>query len=138
MKAVDTPLLLALLEGRPEAEGLLEGLSGEEICTSEVNLFELEAIARASPAAGRRRRLTALERLRHKVTVLPIDERSCRAAATLASTNRLALPGATWLVLGAFEANGASEVLTTEASSLSAVKGALKVTVIRRRRSKNR
>ncbi len=136
MKGLDTPALLALLEGRPEAKPLLEDASGEELCTTEVNLFELEALARGGPSSGRARRLAALDRLRRKLTVLPIDERAARAAALLQAANRGSLAGPTWLFVGALEASGASEILTTPLSGLHQLKLPLKVAILRKKRSK--
>ncbi len=138
MKGLDTPALLALLEGRPETRSMLDDLGGEELCTTEVNLFELEAIARSGPSPGRARRLAALDRLRRKVTVLPVDERGARAAAAIAAANRVVLSGSTWLVVGTLWASGAGEVLTTPSSGLPALKLPVKVISVRRKRSKAR
>lgn len=137
MRGIDSPLLLALLEGRPEGRALIEGQADEELCTTEVNLFELEALARAGGRDGRARRLAALDRLRHKISVLPVDERASRAAAALAAQSRVSLPASTWLFLGSLQAAGATEVLTTDASGLSGLNGPMKITSVRRRHSKS-
>ncbi|HZY91599.1 MAG TPA: type II toxin-antitoxin system VapC family toxin [Thermoplasmata archaeon] len=138
MKGVDTPLLLALLEGKPGAEVLTQAEGDQELCTTEVNLLELEVLARSGAKEGRARRLASLDRLRHRMGVLPVDERASRAGALLASQNSVALPAATWLVLGALHAAGATELLTTEASGLSAVKVPFRITSVRRRHPKGR
>lgn len=138
MKGIDTPLLLALLEGRPEAERLLEGQGEEELCTTEVNLFELEALARAGGRDGRARRLAALDRLRRKIGVLPIDERASRLAAQLASPSPASAPASAWLVLGALQAAGANELLTTDGVGWNGVRVGLRITVVRKSSSKKR
>ena len=69
MKGLDTPVLLEILEGGPSAAKLLNRLSGEELCTTEANFFELEAIARSGARAALEKRLAALARLRRGMTV---------------------------------------------------------------------
>ncbi|HYK94153.1 MAG TPA: PIN domain-containing protein [Thermoplasmata archaeon] len=138
MRGVDTPLLLALLEGRPDGRGIAEHQPSEELCTTEINMFELEALARMGPSDGRARRLAALERLRRRLGILPIDERAARLAALLAAQSPGALPASTCLVVGAFQAAGATEMLTTEASHLSGVKLPIRVTIVQRRHPKSR
>jgi predicted nucleic acid-binding protein len=135
VKGVDTPLLL--LEGRPEAGVLTDGDGGEEVCTTEVNLFELETLARGGPRQGRGRRLAAIERLRRKLTVLPMDERAAREASALAAGGGRGLPTPSLLVLGTLIAAGASEVLTTDASALQGASIPVRVTVVRRKAAKS-
>jgi predicted nucleic acid-binding protein len=53
MKALDTPVLLAILEGVPAARDLLRRLKGSELATTEANLLELTLLASAGPR-GRR------------------------------------------------------------------------------------
>lgn len=113
MKGLDTPVLLGLLEGAPMARALVRALAGEELATTEVNLFEIELLGRRDRSPGKERRLQALERLRRKLTVLPIDEASSRRAAHIAATARSAAPEGTWLCLGAAEAHGCSEWITS-------------------------
>ncbi len=138
MKGLDTPVLLALLAGRASARALFEGKAEEELCTTEINLFELEAIARASPSGGRARRLAALERLRHRITVLPLDDRGAKAAALLASTNPAGVSSTGCLVAGCFLANGASELVTTEGAGIPATVSGVKVTLLRNRHAQGR
>ena len=78
MKALDSPALLAILEGRKEASWILREIAGEEACTTEVNLFELEAAVLSDRRGDRARRLAALERLRRRITVLPVNEEPFR------------------------------------------------------------
>lgn len=113
MKGLDTPVLLALLRGEPRIAPLIRKLSGEEVCTTTVNVFELEMIALGDRGPGRDRRGAALDRLLRKVTVLPVDERSAKISAQEASKGG-APPGspASWLVLGALIAGGCSEWIT--------------------------
>jgi predicted nucleic acid-binding protein len=114
MKALDTPVLLAFLRGSPAARAVIRSLSGEEIATTEVNLFELEALARLDPAPGRERRLAVLDRLRRKLTVLPVDERAVRTGLRhlKGHTRGTALPLVD-MMLGALETNGCSEWITS-------------------------
>ncbi len=116
MKAIDTPVLVELLRGRPTARSLLKHLQGEELATTEINLFELEAIACAGPRKGRDNRRAALERLRHKLTVLPIDARAVSAAAALSMGRLETVSSSEWLMLGAASASGCSEWLTTNSA----------------------
>jgi predicted nucleic acid-binding protein len=114
MKALDTPILLAFLRGSPAARALVRSLSGEEIATTEVNLYELEALARLDSHAGRERRLAALDRLRRKLTVLPVDERAVRSGLHhLKGHTRGAVHPMVDLILGTLEANGCAEWITS-------------------------
>jgi len=119
MKALDTGVLLALLEGSTRARDLLRKLRGIELATTEANLLELGYLAGAAPAKARKGRLAALEKLRQRLTVLEINARSTREA-----TNRLAkgtgpvsLPAAA--MLGALQAAGCEELLTDEPRTVS-------------------
>lgn len=119
MKGLDTPVLLAILRGRPEARRLLRTLHGEELCTTELNLFELEVTARREAAAGRERRLAVLERLRRKLSVLPIDGRAVQAAAArLPAKLPAGIEPTPWLIAGALEANGCAEWITRPGGKL--------------------
>ncbi len=116
MKALDTPVLLELLRGRPSLEKVLKSLEGEELATTEINLFELEAIGRAGPRHGRNHRRGALDRLRRKLTVLPIDARAVQAAAALSAGRLGSATASEWLMLGAAAAGGCSEWVTTHSA----------------------
>jgi len=113
MKALDTPVLLELLRGRPSMGKVLKSLEGEELATTEINLFELEAISRSGPRHGRDQRRAALDRLRRKLTVLPIDARAVQAAIALSSGRLRDATATEWLMLGAASAGGCSEWVTT-------------------------
>ena len=112
MKGLDTPALLAILRGERGARELLRRLRGHEIATTELNLLQLELLAAGVPARARAARRLALDRLRRKLTVLPIDARAVgEAARHLSPKDRSA--GSTELgVLGALEANGCDEFYT--------------------------
>lgn len=114
MKGLDTPVLLAILRGAPAAKKLVRTLAGEEIGTTEWNLYELEVLARKLPAGGRDRRLAVLEKLRRRIAVLPLDRRAVQA--TLPRNNRATVDSHApilSLMLGAMEANGATEWFTS-------------------------
>lgn len=116
MKALDTSVLLGLLEGERGSRDLLKKLQGVELATTEMNLLELHFLAsRASPRSQSSRR-QALERLRRKITVLPIDGRAVEQASRRLSRGggRTALH--VLAMLGALEANGCDELLTHEAT----------------------
>ncbi len=132
MKGLDTPALLALLEGSPRGRRLLRSLGGEELATTEVNLFELAALAREDRTAGRERRLQALARLRRKLTVLPIDENASERAALLASHAPSRAPEVAWLAFAAAETHGCGEWITTRAGALPRVTSKTRQVIIDR------
>ena len=138
MKGLDTPVLLALLEGAPKPRALIRALAGEELATTEVNLFEVELLGRREKSPGKERRLQALERLRRKITVLPIDEESTRRAALIAASARQGAPEGTWLCLGAAEAHGCSEWITMAAGLPPVSSTRLNVTAIEKWAAKKR
>lgn len=130
MKALDTPVLLEILRGRPGATTLLRSLAGEELATTELNLFELEQIARSDSPRGLEKRLAAIERLRRRITVLPIDERAVTSACSLSKGGRAAQSSTmARLMLGAAAAAGCSEWLTSRAFASAGGLGRLKVKV---------
>jgi predicted nucleic acid-binding protein len=116
MKALDTPVLLELLRGRPSLGAILKSLEAEELATTEINLFELEVIARSGPRHGRDHRRAGLDRLRRKLTVLPIDARAVQAASALSNGRLHDATASEWLMLGAASASGCSEWVTTSAA----------------------
>lgn len=136
MKGLDTPVLLGLLEGAPRPRALIRSLSGQELATTEVNLFELELLARRDRSPGKLRRQQSLERLRRKLTVLSIDEEAARRAAELAASARQPASEGTWLCLGAAEAHGCSEWITSLAGMPPASTTRLKVTALERWKAK--
>lgn len=109
MKALDTPVLLAFLRGRPSARKAIQAWSEDELATTELTLFDLEVAARTDPSPGKEHRLAALERLRRKVTVLPVDARASRWAAEARARYRM--KPLTALALGVLETNGVTDWL---------------------------
>jgi len=131
MIGLDTPVLLRLLRGDGSSKALLKRLEGEEVCTTAINLFELEALARLDGSPGREQRVAALDRLRRKITILPIEERgSGLAAAHAAKEPGSAAHGTSWLILGALEANGCTEWLTDPSSAFPRASKSVKVSII--------
>jgi predicted nucleic acid-binding protein len=136
MKGLDTPVLLGLLEGAPKARALVWALADEELATTEVNLFEIELLGRREKSPGRARRMQALERLRRRLTVLPIDEETTRRAAAIAASARQTASEGTWLCVGAAEAHGCTEWITNAAGMPPASAARIKITDIERWKSK--
>src|SRR5208282_3428444 len=69
----------------PRYTDSLGAAPGESACpgpapTTEANLLELAYLAASAPARLRGERLTALTRLRQRITVLPIDSRGLEEA----------------------------------------------------------
>jgi predicted nucleic acid-binding protein len=139
MKGLDTPVLEGLLRGDPAVRGFLRHHEGEELCTTAVNLFELEVAAHADPSAGKERRAAALDRLRRKMTIVEVGPAAARAAAVhlLGSKGRSLRPSEA-LMLGAFESAGCAEVVTTRESRLISGTRALRVVVLGENESKAR
>ncbi|MGC1837664.1 MAG: PIN domain-containing protein [Candidatus Acidiferrales bacterium] len=112
MKALDTPVLLAVLHDSPMAKDLLKSLRGEEIATTELNMFELRALASEVPRAARQGRDSALVRLRRRISVLPVSPEAVHEAGRY-----LHLKGASAsyqsLVWGTLSAAGCGEWITT-------------------------
>ena len=112
MIGLETPVLVHLLEGGRWSGALLQRLRGQEVATTEVNLFELGALAEAPGAAKRSAaRRGAVEMLRKRLTVLPIDSATSKAAHAMAVKDLRGLAEGTVLVLGALHAAGCREVI---------------------------
>jgi predicted nucleic acid-binding protein len=129
MKVLDTPVLVDLLRGRIDVRTLLGQAKGEELATTELNVFELEVLARLGPRAGREHRLAAVQRLRRKLTVLPIDERACQAAAVGQAARPKGGGSIEWLMLGAAKAAGASAWWTVAREHVPALEGVESVSI---------
>ncbi|MCI4357233.1 MAG: PIN domain-containing protein [Thermoplasmata archaeon] len=130
MIGLDTPVLLEILGGRPSAKALLKRLTGEEVGTTELNLFELAAVARALGPAGLERRLAAIDRLRRGLTVIPLDAHASRLASSRWRGDGQGLSSTPWLLLGALEANGCTEWVTSRALGFPKTPSKLHVTRI--------
>jgi len=114
MRAVDTGILLALLEGSARARESLRRLRGTELATTEANLLELITIASAAPSKTRNARLETLERLRQRLTVLPVDSRATREVVRRGGRALERLSPHVIGMLGALEAAGCQELVTDD------------------------
>ncbi len=114
MKAVDTGVLLALLEGSSKAREAVRKLRGAEIATTEANLLELTSIAARGSGKIRAHRLEVLERLRQRLTVLPVDARSSREVARTSAKQAGRLAPLVAAMLGTLEAAGCEELVTDD------------------------
>ena len=114
MKAFDTAVLLALLEGDRSAKELARKLRGVEVATTEANMLELAFLAAKGSPRGRGRRREALDRLRRKVTVLPLDFRAVAEAERRASKGEGPSSPLLAGMLGALEAAGCDELFTSD------------------------
>jgi predicted nucleic acid-binding protein len=113
MKGLDTPVLLGILHDTPAAKDLLKGLRGEELATTELNLFELALLASEGLPAQQNSREAALARLRRRLTVLPVTFESVERAARLPRAKGTA-GSYHRLVLGTLAAAGCGEWITTK------------------------
>lgn len=114
MKAIDTPVLLSILHDTPAARELLKGLRGEELATTELNMFELKRLAAEGPRSQHDSREGALVRLRRRLTVLPISSDSVREAGRYLKTQG-GRGDYQPLVWGTLSAAGCAEWITTRA-----------------------
>ncbi len=114
MKALDTPILLGILEGEPSCRALLKRLRGIEVATTEANLLELGYIAAQGSPRSQAARRASLERLRRKLTVLPIDSRAVELATAHVARSGTRPPPLVTAMLGALEAAGCDELFTRE------------------------
>lgn len=114
MKALDTGILLALLQGSPKARELVRRLRGTELATTEANLLELAFLAASAPPRGRSSRFVALDKLRQRLTVLPLDARAVHAAndGVAGAADRISPTAAA--MMGALQAAGCQELITDE------------------------
>lgn len=117
MKALDTAVLLGLLEGDRAARETVRKLRGHELATTEANLLELALLSAKGPGGARSSRREAIARLRRKMTVLPIDSRAIEEIARRSGRPELAgLSPHVLAMLGALEAGGCEELISGEAS----------------------
>jgi predicted nucleic acid-binding protein len=112
VKALDTPVLLELLEGSAAVREQLRRLRGVEVATTEANLLELTYLATRGSKRARADRLAALARLRRRLTVLPLDPRGTEEVSRHADPDTGAPSLLTLAMLGALEAAGCDELLT--------------------------
>ncbi len=114
MKALDTSVILALLEGDRSAKDLLRRLRGVEVATTEANLLELAYLASRGSARTRAHRRETLDRLRRKLTVLPIDQRAVSEAERCVLKGDHPSSPLLAGMLGALETAGCDELYTTD------------------------
>ena len=114
MKALDTSVLLALLEGERSARDLVRKLGDVEVATTEVNFLELAYLAGKGSAKVRSKRREALGRLRRKLTVIPIDSRAIGEAESNVLRGDAPASPLVAAMLGALEAAGCDELYTTD------------------------
>jgi predicted nucleic acid-binding protein len=135
MKALDASVLVALLRGRPEAKALLRSLHGEELCAPQLVLVELEALARLDASPGLERRLAAVEKLRRRLTVLPIEEKGAQIAAKILGAHPRNASLSAALTAGALEAQHVGEWITTPEFAPDRKVGRVRTRVIKMSRS---
>ena len=129
MKGLDSSILLCLLHGDSAIPRFLRELEGIELATTEANLLELAWVASRIPAHARRRR-EALERLRRKITVLPVDARAVDRASHQLVRGGPPVSPLVAAANGALESAGCDELFTRE-DPRKLGKWAFKVTRVR-------
>jgi predicted nucleic acid-binding protein len=119
LKALDTGVLLGLLEGSARAREQLRRLRGSELATTEANLLELAYLAAGAPPKARATRLATLEKLRQRLTVLPVDARSIREVSPRIARGSERLAPTVAAMLGALHAAGCEELLTDDPKAVA-------------------
>jgi predicted nucleic acid-binding protein len=114
MKALDTSVLLALLEGDRSARDLVRKLREVEVATTESNFLELAYLAAHGSSRMRARRKETLARLRRKLTVLPIDSRAVAEAEGSILKGDGPNSPLVAAMLGALEAAGCDELFSSD------------------------
>jgi predicted nucleic acid-binding protein len=116
MKALDTSVLLALLEGDSRARDLVAHLHSVELATTEANMLELAWIASQGPPRVAAARRIQLDRLRRRITVLPLDDKAMERTTHALRRGIGKRPTPLVLaMLGALEANGCDELFSQDA-----------------------
>lgn len=129
MKGLDTPVLLEILHGTPASRRLLKSLQGEELATTELNMFELYHVASQAAKSARTARLKAVVALRRRISVLPITSAAVDEVGRVAAGRPLA-GGYGPLVWAALAAAGCGEWITTKTAAPPNGSTKLKVRVI--------
>lgn len=114
MKALDTSLLLAVLQGESGVREFVRRLHGLEIATTEANLLELAAIVAQDRTRRPTSRMEALKRLRRKLTVLPVDAHATEASVSGLRTAAGPVSPLVVGMMGALESSGCEELLTLD------------------------
>jgi predicted nucleic acid-binding protein len=131
MKGLDTPVLLRLLRGDPAARLAIRKLQGEEIATTEWNMLELEVLSQMDPSSGREQRRSALEKLRRRLTILPIDERTVETAAKQRRRAPSSTPLGVLAILCALESRGCTDLITDAATARTAPSSKVRIQVLK-------
>jgi predicted nucleic acid-binding protein len=116
MKGLDTPVLLGILHGNASAAALLKALKGEELATTELNMYELQSLALRAPRASRAARQKALGGLRRRISVVPITASAVEEAARALSRQPGSL-GYGPVMWAAMAAAGCEEWITTRSAA---------------------
>jgi PIN domain len=116
VKGLDTPVLLEILHGTVASRRLLKSLQGEELATTELNVFELQHVASQGPKSARAGRQKTLVALRRRLTVLPITTASVDEVARNGPSRPLAA-GYGPLIWATLTAAGCGEWITTRAAA---------------------
>jgi PIN domain len=135
MKALDTGVLRGILEADGGCRDLLRRLRGLEVATTERSILELGVLAHRGPLKVQSSRRAAIDRLRRKLTVLPIDARAvAEASRNMSGTSN---PEDLWHLAewGALDAAGCDE-LFTRGKPLAGGKWRFKVTRVGRKATK--
>ncbi len=114
MKLLDTTIIVGILRGDEDLEGLVEELSGEELATTVLTYFELFSRIYHRDLKREERILRNLLKLMH---VLDLDEVSAdRAAEIMSRLLRAGRPvnAIDVLIAGIALANGVEEVVTRD------------------------
>ena len=114
MKLLDTTIIVGILRGDEDLEGLVEELSGEELATTVLTYFELFSRIYHRDLKREERILRNLLKLMH---VLDLDEISAdRAAEIMSRLLRAGRPvnAIDVLIAGIALANGVEEVVTRD------------------------
>lgn len=127
MRALDTPILIRLLRGDRSLDDWLGSLRGLDLVTTEWNLLELEAISRADPRPGRERRRTALDLLRRRVSVLPVDEGAYRSAHEVRGVPRSPEEMVLFGILATLESRHCEILYTDRADAFGHVRAKVRV-----------
>jgi predicted nucleic acid-binding protein len=129
VKGLDTPVLLGILHGTASGRNLLKSLRGEELGTTELNMFELQSLAVGAAKPARNARLKALVGLRRRITVVPITAAAVEAVVRQGS-GRPSERDYTSLMWSAMVEAGCTDWITTRAAAPPKGSTTLKVRIV--------
>ena len=131
MKAVDSGALTGILEGDSRMRVMFHRLRGVEIATTEISMIELSVRAHQASSKNRAARLRTLEKLRRKITVLPVDDRAGLEASRRIGKREQVTQPYRIAELAALEVNQCDELFTYDKSLPGSGKWRFKITVLR-------